>query len=276
MKNKLGTLTFALVVGIAASPMGAHAAETKTAAKKHESPFQAGRPALTTRPDGSPAIIRTMADALGMVRFPLIQMARGERTDYINRLQWNAKGSVAGPNGLVKADYTYVLSLKLKAAREDIRPVSGARIVRVVHGDQAWNETAPGVSGSWANDQARLRQLQLARTPFGFATEVLKAAPETAQVTDPGPGGTVTIALTINGVPTIAALDPDYRPSSIKMTLDGQTIEALYSDYVDPDHYGVMFPGHIIEKVGGRTTLDVNVSDVRVAGYAVFPPPAQP
>jgi hypothetical protein len=115
--------------------------------------------------------------------------------------------------------------------------------------------------------------LQLWRTPFGFAKAILKAAPGTVKVNDPGSGGVVTISVPIEGVETVASLDPDYRPSTIKMTIDGKVVESAYSDYRDPDEYGVMFPFNITEKVDGRTVLNMKLSDTRVASYAVFPPP---
>jgi hypothetical protein len=270
-KKLLGTIACALTVSLTAPTIGAQTAKP-TAASKQESPHQAGRPPLTTRPADDAAIIRTLADALGMLRAPLGGGLR-QRTDLVNRLQWNATGTVAGPSGAMKADYTYVLSLALTAAREDIRPKGGTRLVRVVRGEQAWNETAPGVGGTWANDQAQLRRLQLARTPFGFAKAVLNAPAGTVKVNDPGPSGTVTISLPIEDVPTVATLDRDYRPSSIKMTVGGKVIETTYSNYRDPDEYGVMFPMNIVEKVDGGTTINVKVSDTRVASYAVFPPP---
>jgi hypothetical protein len=243
-------------------------AQSGKAAAKRTPPFQAGRPTLTVRPAGDAAVIKTMADAMGFVRG-----APFEVTDTINRVQWNAAGTLTGPSGPMKVRYTYGLSLSLGAAREDIRPASGPRLVRVVHGDKAWNETAPGIGGTWANDQAKARRLQLARTPFGFTKAVLKAPAGSVRVTDPGPGGVVTVSLSIEGVPTTATLDEDYRPRTVSMTVDGRRYEATYTDYRDLSEYGLMFPVRTVEKIDNRVVADLTTSDTRVSNYLIFPPP---
>ena len=211
-----------------------------------------------------------MADRMGFVR----GMGRGETTDTLNRLQWYGSGQVSGANGaLVKADYSYAVSLSLGGGREDIKPALGSRITRVVLGDKAWNETAPGIGGTWANDQARARRLQYARTPFGFVKTVLKAAPGTVKVTDPGPGGAVTLSLDIDGASTIATLDPDYRPAKITMRDGNDVIETTYPAYSDLQGYGIMFPARMVETVKGRKTADLTFTKGHAASYVIFPTP---
>ncbi len=236
-----------------------------------KSPSQVGSVPFKTRPSGDKDIIHAMADRVGFVR----GLGRAETTETLNRLQWDGSGQVAGANGaLVNADYSYAMSLSLGGAREDIKPMSGPRITRVVLGDKAWNETAPGLGGTWANDQARARRLQFARTPFGFVKTVLNAAPGSVKVTDPGPGGAVTISLDIEGVPTIATLDPDYRPARITMRDGKDVIETTYPAFSDLQAYGIMFPAHTIETVNGRKTADLKFTKGHAASYLIFPPPA--
>jgi hypothetical protein len=250
----------------------APAADAPAAASAWKSPAQAGRPAPKTRPAGDKAIIHTVADALGFVR----GVDRSETTNTLNRLQWGGSGKMT--DGTVVSSishYRYTLSLHLKAAREDYERVSRGKaqhVVQVVAGEDAWDEQQPGVGGHMNPGSARARQLQLARTPFGFARWLLEADPSTVKVIDDGPNK-ISISLPIDGVVTTAVLDPDYRPASISMKVDGRQIVDRYRDYRDLAEYGVMFPTKIGETVDGRPHLELSIDDARVASYAVFPKP---
>jgi hypothetical protein len=237
------------------------------------SPFQAGRPPLKARPAGDKAIIRTLADALGFIR----GIGAGETTETLNRLMWRGSGVMTDKAGQYKVTrYTYLVSMHLNAAREDIvRTGPGGkedRIVRVVVGDKAWDETAPGVGGRYV-DEAKGRMLRYARTPFGFTRLLLHADPAGVKVADPGPGGKVTVSFPVQGVMTTATLDQYYRPAMIVQKVGAQRLEADYADYRDLAEYGVMFPTRIVEKTNGTTTADLKIDDARVSSYGVFPPP---
>jgi hypothetical protein len=253
----------------ASSAFGAASPDSTTAWK---SPHQAGRPAPKTRPAGDKAIIRTAADALGFVR----GVGRTQTTDTLNRLQWGGAGKITeGSTLYAVSHYRYTLSLHLKAAREDYeRAVQGKsqRVIHVVAGQDAWDENEPGVGGQLEPGSARSRYLQWARTPFGFVRLLLDADPSTVKVSDDGPNK-VRICLPVEGVMTTALLDPDYRPASISMEVDGKLIMARYRDYRDLAEYGVMFPTRISETVAGQPHIDLSIDDARVASYAVFPKP---
>jgi hypothetical protein len=251
---------------------GALAADAPAAASGWKSPPQAGRPAPKTRPAEDKAIIHTIADALGFVR----GVGRGETTNTLNRLQWGGSGKMT--DGVVVSaisHYHYTLSLHLQAAREDYERVSQGktqRVVQVVAGNDAWDEKEPGVGGQLNSGSARARRLQFARTPFGFVRLLLDADPATIKVSDDGPNR-ASISFPIDGVVTTAMLDPDYRPASISMNVDGRQIVDRYRDYRDLAEYGVMFPTKISETVDGRAHLELSIDDARVASYAVFPKP---
>src|ERR1700743_3612566 len=57
------------------------------------------------------------------------------------------------------------------------------------------------------------------------------------------------------------------------MTVDGKAIVSRYDAYRDLSEYGLMFPTHWTETVGGKPYLDLKIDDGRVASYAVFPKP---
>jgi hypothetical protein len=211
-----------------------------------------------------------MVDALGLIR----GVGPAETTETINRLYWSGAGTMVENGATYAVDkYVYALSLSLTAAREDIQRTAGGsktRRVQVVHGQQAWDESTPGVGLKLAHDQARLRRLQFARTPFGFAKAVLRAPPGSVKVRDGGPSGQVSVTATIEGVPTTAILDRDFRPQLISMNIDGRTIQTSLTRYRDISEYGIMFPSRIVEKVNSKTVLDLTIDDGRTSTYAIF------
>jgi hypothetical protein len=277
IRNWILAVTVSLAAGAASAqpvPEGAQVPATQTR-YPDGSPFQAGRPMMTARPVGDKAVIRTIADAMGFIR----GVGAGESTDILNRLMWRGKGTMTDARGAryqVKR-YTYGVAMQRGAAREDVERVGpdgkADRIVAVVFGDRAWDEREPGLDGKYNDAQAKARRLRLARTPFGFTRALLKADPATVKVVDPGPGGKIVVSLPIEGVATTAALNAQYRPETIAMTVDGQRYEATYPDYADLSEYGVMFPTRIVEAVNGKAALDLAIDDGRVATYVVFPPP---
>jgi hypothetical protein len=239
-------------------------------------PFQTGRPSLKERPVGDKAIIFTVADALGFVRWTPPR----QTTDTLNRLQWLGSGTqVEAGKTYTISRYSYALSLSLNGAREDIQRVgpNGAsqRLVQAYLGQAAWDETAPGV-GAKAVDagQARERRLRFLRTPFGFTKALLKADASMVKITDPGAGGVIRIALTVDGTTVAATLDAYYRPASISTRVDGQVVEVQYGRYQSINEYGVMFATRVTEKLNGQTRLTLNINDARVASYLILQPPA--
>jgi hypothetical protein len=273
MKVFIGlAMTLLLARANADTAPAAQAAPKKAATA--QSPFQAGRPALKVRPEGDQAIKRTVADAMGFVR----GMGAGETTKTLNRIQWLGSGKMqdGGVNYEV-TKYSYAVSLQLKAAREDIQRTSGnkaERLVYVLLDQDAWDEKTPGVDGRKASESAVSRKLRMARTPIGFTRAMLDADQATVKIVDPGVGGKVTISLPIEGVPTTAELNPDYRPETITMKIDGKTYVSRHRGYKDISEYGIMFPTRSTDTVDGRLYLDLNIDDARVASYAVFPKPA--
>jgi len=238
-------------------------------------PVQTGRPPLTVRPVGDKAIIHTVADALGFVRW----VPPRETTDTLNRLQWLGTGTqFEGGKTYKVAHYSYALTLSLTGAREDIQRVAPngtqERIVRAFLGDTAWDESAPGVNAKSVDaGQARERRFQFLRTPFGFTRALLKADAAAIKITDPGAGGAVRIELTVDGVPVTATLDPYYRPASISTQINGKRIQVAYGRYRSINEYGVMFPTRIAETVAGQPRLTLSIDDARIASYLILQPP---
>ena len=249
-----------------------------------ESPFQAGAKPILTKPEGAAAVVHTMADELGMVRLNLFKTPPGEDLDIVNRLQIGGSGTMADPKTKAVSQishYVYGISLHTGAARLDVqlKDANGkaSRMVEVVSGDRAWDETAPGVGGKFAPDQLRTRQFFYALFPQAFLRAAIKADPKTVQVAEAGDVTTVTVP--IGGAPVTATLDQDYRPAKIVVSFKDPkqgktTLEADYGRYWDITEYGVMFPRSITIKRNSFAVFDLKIDDGRVGPYLIFPAPA--
>ena len=248
-----------------------------------QSPFQAGAKPILKKPEGSAAIVHTMADELGMVRLNLFKTLPGEDLDIVNRLQIGGSGMMTDPKTKAVSQisrYVYGISLHTGAARLDVqrKDASGkaSRMVEVVSGDQAWDEAAPGVGGKFAPDQVRPRLFFYALFPQAFVRAAIKADLKTVQVAEAGDVTTVTVP--IDGAPVTATLDQDYRPAKIVVSFKDPkqgrtTLEADYGRYWDITEYGVMFPRSVTIKRNGFAVFDLKIDDGRVGPYLIFPAP---
>jgi hypothetical protein len=248
------------------------AAEVDASWRVQQSPYQAGRAYPKEAPHGNAAIVRTVIDAVGLIR----GLGPRETTNTVNRLRWNGDGTLYEAGRPVKVDYRYTMSLLQEAAREDIQVASadgsGRRQIGVVHGQIAWSESVPGVATGLVPDQAQKLRLKLWRTPFGIAKALAVTMPESVQVKDSGTGP-VQLDFKIAGVATHVLLDSDYRPWRVSQQIGKDRIEDQYTDYKDFTEYGLMFPGHTVETVNGKSRLDVETRSADAGTYMVFEPP---
>ncbi|MDE0004855.1 MAG: hypothetical protein OXQ29_19365 [Rhodospirillaceae bacterium] len=227
--------------------------------------------------------IETAATALGMVR------GVGRRMDSINTVEFSGRGTLNVPGGDGEwtryeiTEATVGMSYSIPAMRWDMTRVGTAReaqrTICVVRDDRGWNERLPGVDPVEveASDQVRCRLEQVWLTPHGFMTTVVQN-PEA--VTVGSREGRTTLTVEIDGMPATATLDENSRPASVAMTIDhpvlGATqLEATYSDYVDWPLLDVFFPSHIVHRLGGETTMDLEVTEFFQNPYVVFPTPEQ-
>jgi hypothetical protein len=248
-----------------------------------ESPYQAGAKPLMAKPVGNAAIIRTMTDALGMVRINFFKRPPGEDLDVVNRLQIGGTGTGFNPATKVSTEVKVVYGMALHSweSRLDIRAKGPAeqetRIIEVVSGDRAWNETTPGVGGVYTPEETRIRRHFLALYPHAFTRIVLKAKPETVKIAEAR--GVTTVTVTFDGAPLTATLDQDYRPVKVVVSYEDPkrgltSLEANYGRYWDISEYGVMFPRDTVFKLNGAKVFDLKVDDGRVGPYLQFPAPA--
>ncbi len=256
-------------------------------------PYQAGVPPVTdkNRPKGGAAILRMVEDQMGFIR----GAGASETLHAINRMNYGGCGEVVEDGHTYEVtQYTYGMSLHEDAAREDIQgqgPAGKVRLIRVVRGNEAWDESTPGVGTHSADKLARQRQLQLGRTPFGLLNTIVSGAkwpaiwggppsppprglaPNRIKIHDPGHGA-VTLQLPVDGVSTKVVLDRNYRPAMVTQRVDHHLIVDRYSDYHDINQYGLMIPRHIVETIDGHPHLNLHIVRSEMSDYEVFPAPS--
>jgi len=236
-------------------------------------PYQSGVPPVKERPKGKMAILRLLEDQVGFIR----GVAENETLHAINRLDYSGCGEIVEDGHTYEAtQYVYGASLHEDAAREDFSgqgPDGKVRLIRVVRGNEAWDESAPGVGAHSADSLARQRRLQLARTPFGIVNAIVNLDANRIRVHDSG-HGTVTLQLPVEGVSTKVVLDRSYRPATVTQRVDHHLVVDQFSDYHDLSQYGLMIPRHIVETIDGHPHMTLHITKAGLATYQVFPTPA--
>jgi len=235
-------------------------------------PYQAGVPPVKDgeRPKGEAAILRLIEDQVGFIRGD----GPAENLHTINRLDYSGCGEIVeGGHTYDATKYIYGVSLHESAAREDITAEDKVHLIRVVRGNEAWDESSPGVGTHSADKLARQRELQLGRTPFGIVNAIVDLNPDQIKIHDTG-SGPVTLQLPVDGVATKVVLDRNYRPETVTQRVDHHLIVDQFTDYHDLNQYGLMIPRHIVETIDGHPHLMLHIIRSGLATYEVFPAPA--
>jgi len=263
-------------------------------------------PAVAQRGGGAPpppmvepwVTVRSMADALGHIR----QVARSDRA--VGAILFVGKGTLSEPRrsgtwpqykiSKVVGEAAYFTrdqpnsSAKAPGARWDIE-YTGAdgkaqRMVHVVAGKQAWNETKPGVGPTAAQKEFAYRQMQLWLQPHALALAAMKPEPAAGAadgVKLQAGAAQPTLIIPVNGTPVTVTLDANKRPARVEADVEHPVLgkvklENLYSDYRNFEvAYLVYFPARIVQKINGRTTLDLTVDEFHTNPYVVFPVPRE-
>ncbi|HWG77716.1 MAG TPA: hypothetical protein VN660_13120 [Steroidobacteraceae bacterium] len=257
-------------------------------------PYQAGVPPVKDgeRPKGDAAILRLVEDQMGFIRGD----GRSETLHAINRMNFSGCGEVVEDGHTYEVThYSYGMGLHDNAAREEIEgegPGGKVHLIRVVRGNEAWDESTPGVGTHSADKLVRQRQLQLGRMPFGILNTIVNLtakwpalwgapppalantyAPQRIKIHDSG-HGPVTLELPVDGVSMKVVLDRNYRPATVTQRVDHHLIVDKYSDYHDVNQYGVMIPRHIVETIDGHPHLSLHIVHSEMSDYEVFPAPS--
>lgn len=209
-----------------------------------------------------------------------------KETDFIIASQYDAAGKMLVNGRMVEVPrYRAQIRWSIPGMRVDYDLGEGAqkqRKVEVFAGKFAWDEDRPGggltpTSGTAtpAPDTYRERLLQMWLTPQGAA----KAANATKELTLttvsgrpvltfplPAPLENIMMTLTLDGQRA--------RPAMAKVQLNGETIEAAFSEYKDFDKSDTVYPGRVVQRRNGRIVLDLTLSNGwGYNPYVIFPVP---
>ncbi len=238
-------------------------------------------------------LIYTSARSLGMLR------GLTEEDAFV-RLRFKGSGTISavtrtGSRPAVKLDNYYVQLSYPDAGMLIDTTTGGIRRVNTVLGGVAWDERdidadgpPAGKSQVLAPQSVKERRLELATTPHG-AIKAAHAAVGQVKVT-PLAHNTFMLSFPYEGDTMQVTLDRNRRPAKVEIGFNhpvvGRTVLTReYSDYKDFEPINdrsdeplsdLYFPSHIVQKVGGHTTLDVRVDTCWcVNPYVVFIPPSQ-
>ena len=241
-------------------------------------------------------VLRTAADALGMVRWSDIGGAntRLPGIDIVNTMELVGSGTSDMGGRAVKTDYHVALGYNPAAMRVEMTrtPDGGAaqHTIQTVRDTFAWDESELGAglvpgkgTATPMNAAAQDRLLQLWTLPYGVVKAAYFAGDKTVVSTESG-ATVVTFPLSgpLAGVTVKATLDAKSLVTKVETRPDNAAranlaTETTYSDYADRAEVltDIQTPGHIVRKQGGRTVLDIQVKNWETNDpYLVFPVPS--
>ncbi len=282
MRTKFQTLILFAAMGTLFASMAAFAqtAQPAPAAKPKPAVARTAAPSASAAPTDVNKTLKTAADALGMLRSI-------NRVDAITRMEYWASGTATIAGQPAAVEYHATLAYSPPGLRVDIsRANAGGAVqhtIQVVNDKYAWNETEPGagLAGSKgtatpASDSFNERYLQLWTFPYGVIKAAL-AAGDQAKLSRENGATVITFPLSgkLSGTTVIATLNAKNLVTKVETHGDVAT-EFDYTEYGDhgDDPSDVQFPGHIVEKQGGKVVLDLRVKvDDPNNPYAIFPTP---
>jgi glyoxylase-like metal-dependent hydrolase (beta-lactamase superfamily II) len=227
------------------------------------------------------AVIASAQDAKTVIQNA--QKAIGD----VNSIQYSGSGKAGGLgqnwsptvtwHTTIVTNYTKTIDYAGRSSKEELTrtqmnppdrggeaPFAGEqKQVNMVSGQYAWNQ--PGAAPQPALAAADERQLQIWLTPHGF----LKAAADNNATAKAGKDGgqKVTVLTFMAGKNKVTGdIDDKGEVTQVETwipnpVLGDMLVETSYSDY--KDFGGVKFPSHIVQKQGGWTTLDINVTNAK-------------
>jgi hypothetical protein len=298
-------LMFAAVAAIAFQPARAQSGKDTAKAGTADKTSSTG----TDAPDRAKTL-RAAADALGMVRWSDIGAGGSHlpAVDVVNTVELWGDGTTYGPPLSSKAgepwpafktEYHVALGYNPPAIRREMtRPIPGApaqsgtvplHTIQVVRDQYAWDESEMGaglVPGKGAAipamGEVNTRLLQLWILPYGVVKAAL-AAGEKTKISTENEATVITFPLSgqLVGVMVKATLDAKNEVVKVETRADnpalgGMLTETEYSEYADHGEIltDIKSPGHIIQRQGVHTVLDVQLKKVDANNpYLIFPVP---
>jgi len=266
-------LTGAAIAIVAFQYAGAQSGQTKTAANMSE----------------VAKAVKAAADALGMPRTGGPGGALLPEIDVINRMEILGSGTSSVSGQTVKTEYHAALGYNPPAMRLEITRTNAGgtpqHTIQTVREKYAWDESMLGAGlvpgkGTATPQMTAVKQrlLQIWILPYGVLKAAF-AAGDTATVSAEDGATVLTVPLSgeLAGVTLKATLDSkNFITKVVAQTGGGMDIEADYSDYADHGEIltDIKSPGHMVEKQGGSTVLDIQIKNWDANNpYLVFPIP---
>src|SRR5437870_318871 len=234
-------------------------------------------------------VLRAAADALGMARWSDIGAGatRLPAIDIVNTMEFSGSGTSYSSGQTLKTEYHAALGYNPPAMRVEMtRTGSGGgapqHATQTVRENFAWNESETGAglvpgkgTATPAMDTLKERLLQLWTLPYGVVKAALAAGDKTNVSTENG-ATVITFPLSgpLAGTTMKATLDSKNLITKVETSPDNT--ETQYFDYADHGEVltDIKSPGHIVQKQGGRTILDIRIKTWEANNpYLVFPVP---
>jgi len=266
-------LTSAAIAIVAFQCAGAQSAQTKTAANMSE----------------AAKAVKAAADALGMPRTGGPGGALLPEIDVINRMEILGSGTSSVSGQTVKTEYHAALGYNPPAMRLEITRTNAGgtpqHTIQTVRDKYAWDESMLGAGlvpgkGTATPEMTAVKQrlLQIWILPYGVLKAAFAAGDKaTVSAEDGATVLSVPLSGELAGVTLKATLDSkNFITKVVAQTGGGMDIEADYSDYADHGEIltDIKSPGHIVEKQGGSTVLDIQIKSWDANNpYLVFPIP---
>lgn len=263
---------------------------------------QAGMPPAEPARDLETALYKA-ADALGMLRGP-------QERDAIVTFEYWATGTLTRQGRTCRAT-DYRASLRYPAAdRRERFPVPGMRVdytcaaaggqkperhIEMVAGEFAWDETAPGGSGTPAPGTAQERLLQIWTLPQGVVKAARLAGAKATFAMEGGkPVVTFPLPPPLQAGTVKATLDPahflfhtmptgvrryfSHRIERVEVRLGSVVTITTYADYRDwnADDYksDALLPGRIVQERNGVRVMDLTLTRSQTYNpYVIMPVP---
>jgi len=266
-------LTGAAIAIVALQYAGAQSGQTKTAANMSE----------------VAKAVKAAADALGMPRTGGPGGALLPEIDVINRMEILGSGTSSVSGQTVKTEYHAALGYNPPAMRLEITRTNAGgtpqHTIQTVRDKYAWDESMMGAGlvpgkGTATPQMTAVKQrlLQIWILPYGVLKAAFAAGDKaTVSAEDGATVLNVPLSGELAGVTLKATLDSkNFITKVVAQTGGGMDIEADYSDYADHGEIltDIKSPGHIVEKQGGSTVLDIQIKNWDANNpYLVFPIP---
>jgi len=266
-------LTGAAIAIVAFQYAGAQSGQTKTAANMSE----------------VAKAVKAAADALGMPRTGGPGGALLPEIDVINRMEILGSGTSSVSGQTVKTEYHAALGYNPPAMRLEITRTNAGgtpqHTIQTVRDKYAWDESMMGAGlvpgkGTATPEMTAVKQrlLQIWILPYGVLKAAFAAGDKaTVSAEDGATVLSVPLSGELAGVTLKATLDSkNFITKVVAQTGGGMDIEADYSDYADHGEIltDIKSPGHIVEKQGGSTVLDIQIKNWDANNpYLVFPIP---